>query len=66
MKKIFTLFAAVVCGLTMNAKTIYLNTGGASLWNQAGAVFFAHSWDAEDNDALCIVYKHILSYAFLV
>lgn len=52
MKKIFTLFAAVVCGLTMNAKTIYLNTGGASLWNQAGAVFFAHSWDAEDNDAL--------------
>lgn len=52
MKKIFTLFAAVLCGMMMNAKTIYLNTGGASLWNQAEAVFFAHSWDAEDNDAL--------------
>lgn len=52
MKKIFTLFAAVLCGMTMNAKTIYLNTGGSGLWNQADAVFFAHSWDAEDNDAL--------------
>ena len=50
MKKIYALLAAVVCGMAINAKTIYLNTGGASLWNQADAVFFAHSWDAEDND----------------
>ena len=25
-------------------KTIYLNTGGATLWNQADAKFFTHSW----------------------
>lgn len=25
-------------------KTIYLNTGGSSLWNQAGATFFAWAW----------------------
>lgn len=31
-------------------KTIYLNTGGSSLWNQANAVFFEHSWGAEDSD----------------
>ena len=51
MKKIFTLFAAVICGLTLSAKTIYLNTGGSDLWNQAGAVFFAHSWASESDNA---------------
>ena len=25
-------------------RTIYLNGGGSSLWNQADAVFFAHAW----------------------
>ena len=44
MKKIFMLFAAVVCGLAVNAKTIYLNGGGSGLWNQANPVFFVHAW----------------------
>ena len=44
MKKFFTLFAAVVCGLAVNAKTIYLNGGGSGLWNQANPVFFVHAW----------------------
>ena len=41
MKKIFTLFAAVVCGMALNAKTIYLTPG---VWADADAVIFAHSW----------------------
>ena len=33
-------------------KTIYLNTGGAQLWNQADAKFFVHAWGgAADLDA---------------
>ncbi|MBR5854553.1 MAG: hypothetical protein IKY87_02590 [Paludibacteraceae bacterium] len=34
-------------------KTIYLNTGGAQLWNQADAKFFVHAWGtgATDLDA---------------
>lgn len=51
MKKIFTLFAALVCMAALNAKTIYLNTGGSELWNQADAVFFAHSWASETDNA---------------
>lgn len=41
MKKIFTLFAAILCGLALNAKTIYLNTGGSELWEKDGANHFA-------------------------
>ena len=49
MKKLFSiLVAALVCVTIVNAKTIYLNTGGSSLWNQAGAVFFAHTWGSGD------------------
>ena len=33
-------------------KTIYLNGGGASLWNQADAVFFVHAWGGTDVDVL--------------
>ena len=44
MKKIFMLFAAVVCGLAVNAKTIYLNTGGSALWGKDNPVFFVHAW----------------------
>ena len=36
MKKLFSLFAAVVCGLMLNAKTFYLNPG---VWASDGAVF---------------------------
>ena len=34
-------FAALVCGLTVNAKTIYLNPG---TWNSDEPAYFAHSW----------------------
>ena len=50
MKKIYLFLAALLCGMTLNAKTIYLNTGGSELWNQANAVFFVHAWDAVEED----------------
>ena len=31
-------------------RTIYLNGGGADLWNQANAVFFAHAWGGTGAD----------------
>ena len=50
MKKLF-LFAITALGaLTLNAKTIYLDTGGSSKWNQAGATFFIHAWGGGDED----------------
>jgi len=48
MKKIFTLFAAVVCGLAVNAKTIYLNTGGSSLWGKDNPDFWVHAWGGQE------------------
>ncbi len=33
-------------------RTIYLNGGGASLWNQADAVFFVHAWGGAEADVL--------------
>ena len=52
MKKIVTLFAAVLCGLAINAKTLYVNPGsGDNNWAKDGAVLFVHSWGAEEHDA---------------
>ena len=51
MRKFILFAAAVVCTLSMSAKTIYLNTGGGDLWNKDGAVFFAHSWASEQDNA---------------
>ena len=48
MKKIFTLFAAVLCGLALNAKTIYLTPG---VWADGEAVIFVHSWTGESGNA---------------
>ncbi len=39
MKKILLFVCALICSAAMSAKTIYLNTGGGSLWEQAGATF---------------------------
>lgn len=50
MKKILTLLIAVLCVAGINAKTIYLNTGGSELWNKDGAVFFVHSWTGTDGN----------------
>ena len=50
MKKLFLFCAALICAVSVSAKTIYLNTGGSSLWNQAGAVFFVHSWSGTNTN----------------
>ena len=51
MKKFITLFCALTGIVCLNAKTIYLNTGGGKLWNQGGAVFFSHTWGSgSDSD----------------
>ena len=51
MRKFLLLAATAICAVSLNAKTIYLNTGGGELWNQANAVFFAHSWASETDNA---------------
>jgi len=52
MKKIYLILAALVCGLALNAKTLYVNPGtGENNWAKDGAVLFVHSWGAEDSDA---------------
>ena len=33
---------------TEGMRTIYLNTGGSGLWNQAGAWFWVHAWIGDD------------------
>ena len=48
MKKIFTLFAALVCVMSMSAKVIYLKPN--SNWQQAHATFWVHAWGAGDKD----------------
>lgn len=50
MKKYCLGLVAALLALPLYAKTIYLNTGGSSLWNQGGAVFFTHSWGSGDSD----------------
>lgn len=42
MKKIFTLFAAVLCGMAMNAKTLYLAPNDN--WKEAGARFAIYAF----------------------
>ena len=48
MKKIFTLFAALACVMSMSAKVIYLKPN--SNWQQANATFWVHAWGAGDKD----------------
>lgn len=50
MKRHIVLFALLVSAFTLSAKTIYLNTGGNSLWGQASPEFFVHAWGAEETD----------------
>ena len=38
-------------------KTIYLHTGGSSLWNQAGAYFWVHSWGSTTEDTKMVATK---------
>lgn len=44
MKKSISLLFALACVFSLSAKTIYLNTGGSSLWGQASPEFFVHAW----------------------
>ena len=50
MKKFFLMLTAVVCAMSLQAGTIYLNAGGSTFWDQGGAVFFAHSWTGESTN----------------
>ena len=49
MKKIFTLILALIGVISLNAKTIYLNTGGDSYWGVSNPVFFSHTWGSGAN-----------------
>lgn len=49
MKKIFSIVALSLMSIVaMNAKTLYLNTGGSDLWDQADAKFAIWHWQ-DDN-----------------
>ena len=50
MKKTLIFAISALCTLTLSAKRIYLDTGGSSKWNQAGATFFIHAWGGGDQD----------------
>ncbi len=50
MKNSISLLFALACVCSLSAKTIYLNTGGNSLWGQASPEFFVHAW-IDDNYA---------------
>ena len=52
MRKFLSFLMVSLMAVSLSAKTIYLNTGGANLWNQADAVFFTHSWGDGDSDQL--------------
>lgn len=43
MKKIFSLFVAMMAVVSLSAKTVYLNPG-SSTWADAGAITFIHAW----------------------
>ena len=44
MKKLFFLLACALSAVAIQARTIFLDTGGSTLWNQYSAVFFVRSW----------------------
>ena len=50
MKKTISLLFALACVFSLSAKTIYLNTGGSSLWGTSSPEFFVHAWGAGDTD----------------
>ena len=50
MKKLFSHWCALLFAFSLSAKTIYLNTGGNTLWGQASPEFFIHAWGAGDAD----------------
>lgn len=51
MKKKLLFFATLLCAFTLQAKTVYLNTGGAGLWDQAGAKFAVWHWQGSNAGA---------------
>ncbi len=44
-KSIFLFFAAILCAMSANAKTVYLKAG---LWDVDGAKFGCHTWGSSD------------------
>ena len=49
-KKIGSLILLACCTMMLQAKTIYLNTGGYQYWLKDSPAFFVHSWGKEDQD----------------
>ena len=47
MRKTFMLFAALVCGLIANAKTVYFNP---DIWKVDEPEYFVHSWTGTDTN----------------
>lgn len=47
MKKSISLLFALACVFSLSAKTLYLNTGGSTLWGQSSPDFFVHAWIGE-------------------
>lgn len=54
MKKLSFFILACLCALSLNAKKLYLNTGGSSVWGADAPAFFAHTWGASDSDVQLI------------
>lgn len=49
MKKTLFVLLTLLSAAVISAKDLYLNTGGSSLWNQAGAKFAIWSWTGSGN-----------------
>lgn len=64
MKKLFTLTLLLAATLIAGAKTIYLNTGGASLWNQANAKFAVWHWQGSNGGAWSPLMTNVSSDVF--
>lgn len=48
MKKIFSLFVAMMAVVSLSAKTVYLNPGN-STWAEADAITFIHAWGGTES-----------------
>lgn len=51
MRKFFTLFAALVCGMTMSAKTVYCKMA-QDWWKADGAAVGAYAWKGDGESAV--------------
>ena len=60
MRKIVSLLMVLVCfTFALSAKTIYLNTGGSDLWNQADAKFAVWHWQGANQGSWSAWMTHV-------